>query len=382
MASIRKKGRNWHFEFTDEHGHRKSRKGCSDRRETVRMAAAAENEVEKIKAGLIDRKAVNCAAHEASPIGQHLTDWHDYLVGSGFTGNHAKLRRNRAQRLLALGSVRRVSDLSPSAATAGLKALRESGLSLQSIKHYTSAVKGFSRWLHRDGRAREHVLAYLSSPNADADRRRERQALTADEMHRLLEATERSITKTRLSGPDRAMLYRLALLTGLRLGELRSLTPRSFDLTPEAPSVTVNAAYSKRRRTDVQPLPAPLAAMLAPWLAGRSPDAPVFAQLGRRPAEILRRDLERAGIPYRDDAGRVVDFHALRTTYVSTLARSGAPVKVVQTLARHSTPVLTLNTYTKLQVNDQRQAIEALPDLTRAPESKGRTRRNPATGTH
>ena len=84
---------------------------------------------------------------------------------------------------------------------------------------------------------------------------------------------------------------------------------------------------------------------------------------------MLREDLEAAGIAYRDDSGRVLDFHAFRHTYVTMLARSGAPVKVVQTLARHSDPKLTLNTYTHLTVFDTAAALDALPNLSRSPSA-------------
>jgi len=77
---------------------------------------------------------------------------------------------------------------------------------------------------------------------------------------------------------------------------------------------------------------------------------------------MLRADLDAAGIAYRDDAGRVCDFHALRHTYVTRLARSGATVKVVQTLARHSTPVLTLGVYSHLELADGAAALAALSD--------------------
>ncbi len=55
-------------------------------------------------------------------------------------------------------------------------------------------------------------------------------------------------------GPERALLYRVAAETGLRAGELRSLTARSFALAGDAPTVTVAAAYSKNRREAVLPL--------------------------------------------------------------------------------------------------------------------------------
>jgi len=88
-------------------------------------------------------------------------------------------------------------------------------------------------------------------------------------------------------GPDRAMAYRVALGTGFRAKELRSLTPASFDLDADPPTVTVTAGYSKRRRQDVQPIRPDLAELLRPWLAKYGRDEPPFTtrcQSGRRPA--------------------------------------------------------------------------------------------------
>jgi integrase len=72
---------------------------------------------------------------------------------------------------------------------------------------------------------------------------------------------------------------------------------------------------------------------------------------------------EAAGILDRDDTGRVVDFHALRHTYISRLVASGANTKVAQELARHSTPTLTLGRYAHVQLVDQTRALAALPAI-------------------
>lgn len=40
-------------------------------------------------------------------------------------------------------------------------------------------------------------------------------------------------------------------------------------------------------------------------------------------AKMLRADLTDAGIEYRDGSGRVVDFHALRHTFITNLTRGG-----------------------------------------------------------
>jgi hypothetical protein len=60
---------------------------------------------------------------------------------------------------------------------AALKSIRDSGVSLRSVHHYTRAIKAFSRWLWRDSRVREDALAHLTCPNPDPDRRNERRAL-------------------------------------------------------------------------------------------------------------------------------------------------------------------------------------------------------------
>jgi hypothetical protein len=64
-----------------------------------------------------------------------------------------------------------------------------------------------------------------------------------------------------------------------------------------------------------------------------------------------------------DQNGFVVDFHALRKTFITNLTRSGVAPKTAQLLARHSDINLTMNTYTMLGVHDQATAVEALPPI-------------------
>ncbi len=148
-----------------------------------------------------------------------------------------------------------------------------------------------------------------------------------------------------------------------------------FDLDGDPPTVTAKAAYSKRRRKDVQPIQSAMADALRPWLAARPSGEPLFGKLTKHTALMLRHDLEAAGIPYETDSG-TADFHALRHSYVTALAMSNAPVKVVQSLARHSTPTLTLGVYAHVGLYDQAAALDALPDLTRpapTPENLAKT---------
>ena len=78
---------------------------------------------------------------------------------------------------------------------------------------------------------------------------------------------------------------------------------------------------------------------------------------------MLRADLEDAGIAYSDDAGRVVDFHALRHTFISNLAAGGVHPKRAQELARHSTIMLTMDHYTHVSRSELADALDVLPDV-------------------
>ena len=168
-----------------------------------------------------------------------------------------------------------------------------------------------------------------------------------------------------MTGPDRATLYRVALGTGFRAAELASLTTASFRLNSEPPTIVCEAAYTKNGRHAEQPIPDALADLLAPWLHTRVLDRPVF-KMPRRTAPMIRVDLAAAGIAYETASG-VIDFHALRGTYISHLVSSGVSVKTCQTLARHSTPSLTIGVYAKASLHDIEGAMRSLPDLT-APE--------------
>jgi len=63
------------------------------------------------------------------------------------------------------------------------------------------------------------------------------------------------------------------------------------------------------------------------------------------------------------DFGGYADFHALRHSIISALARGGCSVRMAQALARHSDPKLTLSRYSHVELNDQSAALDALPDL-------------------
>ena len=133
-----------------------------------------------------------------------------------------------------------------------------------------------------------------------------------------------------MSGADRAMLYRLAGATGFRQGELRSLTRASFDLSAEDPSISVRAAYSKRRRDDRQPIAPELAAAVVPWLEGKAQGGAVFnLPEPWRIADMIRADAAAARAVWIGEAKGKMQEERAKSTFLADAdaerSRAGLP---------------------------------------------------------
>src|SRR5262245_4919797 len=93
---------------------------------------------------------------------------------------------------------------------------------------------------------------------------------------------------------------------------------------------------------------------------------PAATPLFRIPAGLVRildRDLKSAGIAKRDERGRTLDVHALRTTFGTLLSKGGVAPRTAQAAMRHSDIRLTMQTYTDPKLLDVRGALDALPHL-------------------
>src|SRR5690349_7703559 len=80
-----------------------------------------------------------------------------------------------------------------------------------------------------------------------------------------------------------------------------------------------------------------------------------------------KRYLAKTGVAYEDAEGRRVDFHALRHTYGSMLAKAGVAPRVAMSLMRHTDIRLAMNVYTDPKVFDMAGAVESLPSIGTAP---------------
>ncbi len=383
MASLRKRGSRYYVRYTDADGIRHETEGFTDRRVADQRARQLEVEVEKIKAKLITSKELALRGHASRPAADHLEDYRCHLLAKGATAKHADLATHRARRVIDKARADRLADLTPGRVQGALKGLldevppKRKGRgaratfkpSLATANHYRTAIRSFSRWLWKDGRIGTDVLAGVTGFNAKEDRRHDRRTLGVDEIRKLIDVTHSGPRWRKMTGLARALCYRLAVGTGLRYAEIASVKPESFDWTTNPVTVTVDAGYTKNGEPTTLPLPRDLADDLAPYVATIGAGEPIFPLGPDCGAKMLRPDLERAGIPYRDASGLVFDFHALRCQCATLADAAGVTPRVVQKLMRHSTLELT-GRYTRPRAVDLDRATESLPSLRpRSPES-------------
>ncbi|MBL7107535.1 MAG: tyrosine-type recombinase/integrase [Phycisphaerae bacterium] len=332
-----------------------------------------------VSIGLLDSHR----AAAGKPLKKHIEDFEASLLAKGNTEKYTSMTIIRVKRIFDECKFLTWTDISASRVERTIPRLRKSvknvevkkvngkrirrekfkdlgEISAQTQNYYLQAIKQFCRWMVQDRRAVESPLEHLTKVDTKTDRRHDRRAFDPDEIRRLLETTQAQPKRFGMAGHERAMLYRLAVETGLRAKELRSLKKTSFDFNKY--KVTVDACYTKNRNIAIRSLRKDTAALLQNFLANKMPHLPAF-NVPHKTANMLKADLEAAGIPYIDEAGHFADFHSLRHSTGSLLAAAGVHPKLIQLIMRHSDINLTMNRYTHVFSGQESEAIAKLPDL-------------------
>jgi site-specific recombinase XerD len=367
----------WAADVVHANGHRKRIYFSTDKSASQMMLSKLLKRIRDEQAGLVN----SFSDAQAQPVSVHLADWQADLEANN-TAEYAKLKAGRARRLFDSCNVVMLSDVQASAINQQLAKLRHGGRSIQTVNFYLQAAKQFFNWLIKDQRTNQNPIQHLEAGNVKLDRRHDRRNFQPEEFQYLLHAARQSSERFGLSGEQRARLYTVAICTGLRAAELASLTHDSFDLTATPPTVTVEAAYSKRERRDVLPLHPELVQVLRPWLAEPGPLWPGTWAKYKQTARMIRSDLAAARsawlaeandddertareqssfLMYQDQEGEFLDFHSLRHSFITNIVQGGASAKEAQELARHSTVTLTLDRYSHVSLNQTAQALARTP---------------------
>ena len=368
MASIYKRSRDknrrrshWYLSYYDENGKRRTKKGFTDRRATEELAENLEHHVRRRREGLVDPDEERRRDARVGSIEDHLTAFENGLGKN--TSKHVRLTMSRVRKIINGCEMKTLTDMTALAVEAFLVDFqKEEDIGHKTYNHYLQAIESFSNWLVSRRLIISNPLVGMTRQNTEADVRHQRRALTLDEFDKLLDSARKSGVDIQcFDGEQRARIYTLSFMTGLRRKEIASLTPASFALDAAPPTLTVEAACSKHRRKDVLPLHPELVEMLRDWIQGIDRSEFLFPKLAnRRTWLMVKKDLERVGIPYKNETG-IADFHAAgRHTHITELLRNGASLTETRELARHSDIRMTMK-YTHIGIDDQATAVSKLP---------------------
>lgn len=384
MGSVYKpKGsKTWMISWFDEQRRRRKKAAGRDRRVAMKELAEIEDAVAARTSGRYDR----FERARAQPLEEHLAGFETMLVSRGVTADHVEQTMARLRKAFAWFGVATLEGIEFSKATAYLAHLRrDKKRSAKTCDDYGAHLKFFGQWLVNDGRLQENPFRLLRNTRTEADQTRRRQALNLAQLEQLAAAAVQRplqewrrthprgapepLEALRRAGERRSLLYWFAGLTGLRANECRQLTWADVELEGNPPTITVRAQYAKSRRSARLPLHRHLAKLLQAEqkqqaIELRRPVRPADAVLHvpRWLADQLRKDARWAEIKDVDDQGRVLDFHALRTSCATILASHGVAPSVAQRILRHSDPRITAKHYTKLALGELADALGSLPD--------------------
>jgi hypothetical protein len=157
----------------------------------------------------------------------------------------------------------------------------------------------------------------------------------------------------------------MAAHTGLRRSELAALKWADLHLEEAKPFALVRASTTKNSKVAPMSLHPELVDALRQLKGESQPDELVFKRFPR--IERFKRDLKKAGIPYQDGLGRYADFHSLRKTLGTNLAKAGVPRRTAMSVMRHSDGKLTDKIYTDENLLGIETAIDVLPTFTETP---------------
>jgi len=384
-GSLFKRGSRWWIAFYDENGERQIRSTRqTDKRNAQRMLDAETDRVKDILAGRLDPTSERLAEAFQRPVDELVTMFGERLRAEGRTEKYVGQTESEIRDFVKATGVVALGDVTAEKASAYLESLRKKGRSARTRQSRITSVKGFTRWAWREGLLAADPLAGLKRPNPNIDRRRRRRMLLVDEWRWLDSVVGAAGPRFGMAPEARRLLYALALQTGLRAGELRSIRRSNLHLTGKQAFVVIEAGSTKNRRVARQFVRPELAERLRRHSARLAPGAPLFKlPPDWQMAKMLRADLADARAAWIDAARNdpkehaerhesdflrekdseryVIDFHALRHTCGAWAAIGGASPKAVQTLMRHSTITLTLDTYDHLLPDEAAETVGRLP---------------------
>ncbi len=357
--------------------------GCTDLRNAIEVAAQLRDEWERQAVGLKRRGRMS--------IEEAKEGFRKYLTTQKGSPQYIDTQMGYLDEVLIAAGIRFVDELDEGVFADWLPIAKKKRLRARGKNVRLYPLKRLGEWLLKKGECID-PFALLVPYDEEKDRAHVRRAMWPGECARFLKAVrtrqiERAreyrvraglsrgaMIKMRREGRVRALVYNTVAQTGLRRKETRLLLIKNVDF--DAGVIWIPQGVAKSRHEQYVRLNSDLARRLKSYLrtlGDVSDESPLFpatrTHSGKRAPKsavptikTFDKDLEAAGLPKKDARDRVLDFHALRMTYITHLRVAGVELGMAKRLARHSDIKLTEDIYTDfdLMAGPEREAAEML----------------------
>ncbi len=362
---IKRQGATWFLDYRDAGGRRvrEAIPEASTKHEAERVLHKRLASVLEGKEGLPDLTPI--------PFGEYAEDWFSRnrlrLKGHGYGGStHALYRGYLDRHLLPHFGATSLRGIDKAGVERFASGLVEGGRSPKTANNIVGLLKTILRAAEEDGLIERNPARSVRPLRVP---RRRVEVYTPEEAAALLAAAD---------GGDRVLLL-AAVATGLREGEQFAL--RWSDLDFRNATASVRRRYHKGHEDDpkspssvrVVALPEVLLAALADHRKRQAEERLaaggtwrdldlVFCGPDRRPLHqsranrALKRAAKRAGL-------RALRFHDLRHTHASLLLAVGENIKTISERLGHSTVSVTLNVYSHLLPDADRNAARRMDEM-------------------
>ena len=290
------------------------------------FALIAQHEQE----GFIPARSVREAA--VKPLVELVKDYEADQISRELVAQHIHNTKTRISRIIAETRWRTVKDIRADEFVAWRSTLQ---CAAKTKKEYQISFCAFLTWLVKTDQILESPLAKIDTVETRGKQVRPSRSFTEDELRRRLAVVGK-----------RKLAYQVFLYTGQRKSEVRALVWGDLHLEAPQPFAHFRASTTKDKDKRLVPLRKEVAAAL---LAARPPNFSLTQKVfwfAWPTYDILRGDLKRAGIEWKDTLGRVVHFHSFRKTWQTLGVRYGINQRAAQEVLGQSDANLTAEVYT------------------------------------
>ncbi len=380
----RKDGGPWYITWNGADGKRKSHcTKTTDKTTAQRILNDKLADVALRREGVIDARLESIVAEADKPIESHLADFQAMMEARQGSEGHVKRTLSLIREVCAAMKFETASDITADGLNRMIADMKAKGKAPRTIQGRVVACKAFTRWLADHAKLSHDPLRSVKRPSVKIDRRLRRRMLTPAEWPYLRAATLTAGPRDGMNPLERVALYAVAVQTGLRQNELRSVTKADLFLAGDKPYVRCKAENTKNGQEARQYIHADPAAELRAIVANKTPAGAVFTMPDEwHVADMLRADLAAARQQWLDEVkhdpyasakrsesdflaatnhqGEVLDFHALRHSCGSWPALQGVHPNIIKTVMRHSTITLTMDTYGHLLPDQHADAVDGM----------------------